>query len=138
MKRALTEFGKEMRVFRVGAGERLTDMAGKLGISAAYLSAIEIGVRDAPGFLIPRLKEAYGLGDDFAARLDELREMSARKAVIGLSGATGGQKKLAALFCRAFRELTGAQCGAIEKILKEAEKGRLQDRRDDRREEKDE
>ncbi|HAH61855.1 MAG TPA: transcriptional regulator, partial [Treponema sp.] len=45
----LTEFGKFLKKMRIDKSETLAVMAGKLGISAAYLSSIENGTRDIPG-----------------------------------------------------------------------------------------
>ena len=48
----VTVFGKYLRKMRIDCSEILGKMAGRLGISAAYLSAIENGCREIPeGFI---------------------------------------------------------------------------------------
>ena len=44
----LTEFGKFLRKIRIDRQELLRDMAGTLGVSVAYLSAVENGKRNVP------------------------------------------------------------------------------------------
>ena len=41
----LTEFGKVMRIIRINTGDSMRDMAAKIGMSATYLSAIEIDLQ---------------------------------------------------------------------------------------------
>ena len=43
LRQMLTEFGKVMRIIRINSNESMRDMAAKIGMSAAYLSAIETG-----------------------------------------------------------------------------------------------
>ena len=44
----VTEFGKFSRKLRIENDELLRDMANKLGVTASYLSAVEIGKRNIP------------------------------------------------------------------------------------------
>ena len=44
----LTEFGKALRKIRIDRQQLLKDMANKLGVSSAYLSAVENGKRRMP------------------------------------------------------------------------------------------
>ncbi len=44
----LTEFGKAIRKIRLDKGEILKDMAKRLGISSAFLSAVENGRKNVP------------------------------------------------------------------------------------------
>ena len=48
----ITDFGKELRILRVEKDENINTMAKKLGISIAYLSAIESGNRPIPSDLV--------------------------------------------------------------------------------------
>lgn len=117
MKGELTEFGKEMRKFRVDRCETLNDMAGKVRFTAPYLSAIERGRRDMPEDIIQRIKEAYALDDEQTARLSAAGEKSMKKIKVDLSGATEEQRKIVFLFARTLPELTEEQCAAIKGIL---------------------
>ena len=44
----LTKFGKKLRALRLENDQRLKDMADKLEVTAAYLSAVENGKRSVP------------------------------------------------------------------------------------------
>ena len=44
----LTEFGKCLRKIRIDKAELLKDMAEKLQVTSAYLSAVEHGKREIP------------------------------------------------------------------------------------------
>jgi len=57
----LTAYGKFLKKFRIDRNEKLADMAAKLEISSAYLSAIENGTREIPGKMSLSIKFAYDL-----------------------------------------------------------------------------
>ena len=42
----VTQLGKILRIIRVNTGDSMRTMAGKLGVSVSYLSAIENGKRN--------------------------------------------------------------------------------------------
>lgn len=44
----LTRFGKQLRKLRIDREERLKDMADRLNVTTAYLSAVENGKRTVP------------------------------------------------------------------------------------------
>jgi len=57
----LTAYGKCLKKFRIDHNEKLADMAAKLEISPAYLSAIENGTREIPAKMSFGIRMAYGL-----------------------------------------------------------------------------
>ena len=65
----VTTFGKVLRKLRIDHSEILGDMAKKLEISPAYLSAIENNGRVIPDDLIAKLAQKYNLND---AQIKEL------------------------------------------------------------------
>ncbi|MBQ4504903.1 MAG: helix-turn-helix transcriptional regulator, partial [Firmicutes bacterium] len=48
----LTEFGKMCRKMRIDRNELLAEMAGRVGVSPAFLSAVENGKRNVPDSLM--------------------------------------------------------------------------------------
>lgn len=50
--------GQQMRVLRETVGRRQNEVAKKMGISAAYLSDLELGRRDWSADIINRFKKA--------------------------------------------------------------------------------
>lgn len=59
----VTDFGKICRKIRIDNGEVLKDMAAKLSVTTAYLSAVEIGKRNVPQDWIGKIKNEYNLDD---------------------------------------------------------------------------
>lgn len=55
-----TPFGRHMRSIRALNGERLVDMAARLGTSKSYLSYVETGRRNVPQDWIEPLLSLYG------------------------------------------------------------------------------
>ena len=52
----LTEFGKAIRKARIESGDTLRTMAKSLGITPAFLSAIEHGKKKIPPYLVVRIE----------------------------------------------------------------------------------
>ncbi len=77
----LTEFGKFLKKLRIDKSETLAVMAGKLGISAAYLSSIENGTRDIPGTMISTIMQQYHPGAAVMHDLLKARSATPNKMV---------------------------------------------------------
>jgi len=75
MKRA-TKFGQALRRIRFERNESMKDMANKLGISIAFLSAVELGNKKPPSNLIERLVNSYNLNDVDRSQLENLQSIS--------------------------------------------------------------
>lgn len=80
----LTEFGKALRKLRIDRDEYIKDMAEKLNISVAYLSAIETGKRKIPENLVGRIGRAYFLTAGEIAALNLLKVKSDKEVRIPL------------------------------------------------------
>ena len=59
----LTKFGKQLRSLRIEKDLRLKDMADELGVTVAYLSAVENGKRAVPDSWVERISKEYDLSD---------------------------------------------------------------------------
>ena len=55
----LTSIGRFLRKLRIDNGEILKDMAEALGVSSAFLSAVENGKKKMPEGWIEKLKSIY-------------------------------------------------------------------------------
>lgn len=60
----LTDFGRILRKIRIDCDEILKDMTEKLNVSAAYLSAVEMGKRNIPEHWVNKIAEFYNLSKD--------------------------------------------------------------------------
>ncbi len=82
----LTPLGVRLRELRTEKGILQKDMAAALGVSPAYLSALERGRRGAPSFaLLQRIVEWSGLIWDEADNLHKLAALSHPRVTIDTS-----------------------------------------------------
>lgn len=113
-----TLIGQKLRIIRLERGEVLKDMADKLNISSAYLSAMENGKREFNKTLIEQIGELYSLSVD---RLDDLYDSyytSIRQIQIDIANQPASKADLGLVFARKFNELDDAQIDKILKVLK--------------------
>lgn len=83
----MTPFGERMRQLRRERGVTLKQMAGAIGVSPAYLSALEHGKRGRPGWhLIQRILAYFNLIWDDADAVASLARVSHPRVTINTSG----------------------------------------------------
>ena len=79
----MTPFGEKIRALREAKGVSQSEMAAELGVSPAYLSALEHGKRGAPSWsFLQKTIQYFGLIWDDAEDLQQLAQMS--KPKVGL------------------------------------------------------
>lgn len=66
-----TPFGKFVRTLRIEHNEYMKDMAKRLDVSTAYLSAVETGRRNAPFEWVEPLQREYELSKGKVAELNQ-------------------------------------------------------------------
>jgi len=83
----MTPFGRKLRDLRARRGLRLKDMAAALGVSSAYLSALEHGRRGRPssGF-VQQISAFFNLAWDDVDELKRLAELSHPRVVVDTAG----------------------------------------------------
>lgn len=113
----LTNFGKELRKLRIDHDELLKDMASNLGVTVAYLSAVENGKREVPDTWIDVLREKYQLSSDELAILQSLAYEGKNSLKIDLSKIQSEERELALAFARSFKSLSDEEMKEIRKIL---------------------
>jgi len=105
----MTPFGARVRSLREEKGTTLTAMAEAVGVSAAYLSALEHGKRGRPSwYLIQRIIAYFGIIWDEAEELAKLAEISHPRIVIDTSGLSPQATELANLLAARIRGLSKA------------------------------
>jgi transcriptional regulator with XRE-family HTH domain len=83
----MTPFGDRMRRLRAARGVTLKEMAEAIGVSSAYLSALEHGRRGRPGWhLIQRILEYFNIIWDDAEEVVRLARISHPRITIDTSG----------------------------------------------------
>jgi transcriptional regulator with XRE-family HTH domain len=83
----MTPFGEKIRKLRAERGLTLREMARAVGVSSAYLSALEHGKRGRPGWhLIQRIIAYFNIIWDEAEDVARLARISHPKITIDTSG----------------------------------------------------
>lgn len=111
----LTPFGKALRVFRVENGELLKDMATRLGVTPAYLSAIENGKKEPTDELMARLYKAYSFSDEQKNELENAKVKTQKFIKLSFEKEEDGD--LGLLFARSLGSLSDTQRMDIREIL---------------------
>ena len=92
----MTPFGEKVRLLRRERGVTQQDMARALGVSSAYLSALEHGRRGRPTWaMLQRIIGYLGVIWDDAEELERLAELSHPKIVVETAGLSPEATRLA-------------------------------------------
>ena len=121
----MTPFGKRIRELRREKGATQKQMAESLGISAAYLSALEHGRRGTPSWgLVQKIIGYFNVIWDDAEELQRLAETSHPRVVVDTAGLSVGATQLANLLARNIAQLSAEQIAqAIAVVGSESETG---------------
>ena len=113
----MTPFGAKLRRLRAERSIQLKAMAAGLGVSAAYLSALEHGHRGRPSSgLVQQISAYFNLAWDDVDELKRLAELSHPRVVVDTAGLSPRATELANRLAEVIGELDEA---AIERVLKE-------------------
>lgn len=113
----LTRFGKELKKIRIENDEILKDMAAKLNVTAAYLSAVENGNRKVPDSWIEIISREYNLNEQETIDLQNLAYEDRDSIKISFDNQNESESNLALSFARKFKTLNNADALEIQKIL---------------------
>jgi transcriptional regulator with XRE-family HTH domain len=103
---AVTPFGEKLRALRNERGVSQKDMAEAIGVSAAYLSALEHGRRGAPTWtLIQKIIGYFNVIWDDAEELAQLAETSHPRVKIDTSGLSPAATELANVLAENIQKL---------------------------------
>lgn len=96
----LTEFGKFNRKLRIDHGELLKDMAKKLGVTVAYLSAVEVGRRKIPEKWLDMIKNLYDMTPEETEAMHRAFNQSIDEIRIDLSNQSPSYRETVMMFAR--------------------------------------
>lgn len=114
----MTPFGDRMRKLRAERGVTLKEMADAIGVSSAYLSALEHGKRGRPGWhLIQRILTFFNIIWDDAEEVVRLARISHPRITIDTSGLNPRATELANRLADDIGRLDGASLEEILAIL---------------------
>lgn len=114
----MTPFGEAVRRLRAERGVTQRDMAKAIGVSAAYLSALEHGNRSEPSWeLIQRIIGYFNIIWDEAEELQRLAGVSRPKVTIDTSGLSPKATEIANRLAVSIRHLDPSTLEAIGQLI---------------------
>lgn len=117
----MTPFGARVRQLRRQRGLLLKDMAAHLGVSSAYLSALERGERGKPTWrLVQGVLQYLGIIWDEADELVRLADLSDPKVKIAATGRGAAAVLLANRLAREIGSISDEDLAALLAILDRA------------------
>ncbi|MBB6465957.1 helix-turn-helix domain-containing protein [Aminobacter carboxidus] len=117
----MTPLGERIRELRRERGVSQKDMAASIGVSAAYLSALEHGHRGVPTWaMIQKIIGYFNVIWDDAEELQKLAEGSHPRVVVDTAGLSAAATELANLMAEAIDELNDAELSALNAQVREA------------------
>jgi transcriptional regulator with XRE-family HTH domain len=120
----VTPFGIKLRQLRAERHIRLKDMAESLGVSAAYLSALEHGRRGRPTHaMVVAICAQLGIIWDDADELMRLARLSHPRITVDTAGLSAEATELANLLAERIRKLPPDRVTRLLELLKTAPLG---------------
>lgn len=113
----LTSIGKFLRKLRIDEGEILKDMAGKLGVTVSFLSAVENGKKRMPSAWNSQICELYDLDEKQREKFTTAIAETENSVEMNLFDQNLQKRELAVSFARIFSDIDEEQVVAIKKIL---------------------
>ena len=114
----LTKVGRYLRQIRLDNNEILRDMALRLGVTSAFLSAVENGKKKMPKKLRDKLILEYGMDECGIVQLDDAVLESNDVVDINIKAMSEPKKELAVSFARSFENLTDEDVKFFSDYLK--------------------
>ena len=114
----MTPFGTKIRDWRQRKGRTLYQQAEALGVSAAYLSALENGTRGRPSAVfVDQICAWLGLIWDDAEELKRLAALSHPKPMINARGHSAEAVYMANLLAQNIDRLSTADCQMVTDVI---------------------
>lgn len=110
----VSEFGKFMRLIRQESGDSLRILAQKLNVSAAFLSAMEVGKKKIPLEYIDKICEIYNLDSNKREELEDAVSLTNKRVLLSLNDLNAKQMEASLLFAR---KIKTADPELIQKLL---------------------
>lgn len=112
----LTDFGKAIRKIRIDYDTNLNELASSIGVSSAFLSAVETGKKPISAELITKITNALGLTNDEEKLLTHAASQSIDNVTVRTN--TPEEAEIALMFARRIQNDT-LDMAQIRKILEE-------------------
>ena len=110
----MTPFGEKLRRLRIARGVTQKDMAASIGVSSAYLSALEHGRRGVPSWtMIQKIIGYFNVIWDDADELEALALGSDPRVIVDTSGLSPKATELSNLLASTIGSLEEAQIAQL-------------------------
>ena len=116
----LTSIGRFLRKLRIDNAEILKNMADKLGVSSAFLSAVENGKKKMPENWTEKLSVLYNFSEDQSDSLQKAIADTNQAIELNLENATPQSRDLAISFARHFDSIDDETSRKIIEMLKKS------------------
>jgi len=113
-----TSIGDFLMNLRMSQNQRLKDMAEILGVSSAFLSAVENGKKSMPDFWVKKVQTEYNLTDEQVDEMKNAALESQSTIALNMKDATSLNRELAVSFARQFDEMDEETSKIILQVLK--------------------
>jgi len=114
----VTPFGQRLRALRSARGETARELAGALGVTPAYLSALERGHRGRPSRrLVQLICQHYGIIWDEAEALQSLAQGSHPRVTVDAAGLSAAHVALANLLAERIGQLSEPEAALFIDLL---------------------
>ncbi|MBT9431048.1 helix-turn-helix transcriptional regulator [Candidatus Sodalis endolongispinus] len=113
----VSNLGKYLRKLRIDHDMNLRDVADCLGVSAAYVSAIERGKRAAPAPFIESIANHFKIKGEALEEFKKLADLSQPSIKINLIKVNEQTKEVFLFFARKLEELSPEQVQKLKKTL---------------------
>jgi Zn-dependent peptidase ImmA (M78 family)/plasmid maintenance system antidote protein VapI len=111
----LTPFGVEMRKLRLNRNLRLFDVASSLGVTSAFLSAVETGRKSIPDGFLVKLSRALNISTEEVANLRKAIDRTRKE--VRVDDKAGHERELIAAFARRLDNVPASLIEELKKIV---------------------
>ncbi len=125
----MTPFGEKIRALRDARNITLKQMADAVGVSSAYLSALEHGKRGRPSwYLVQRIIAFFNIIWDEAEEIEQLANLSHPRIVIDTAGLAPEATELANLLSQRIADLNAVEIQDLLDRLQRHTQGKALDK----------
>lgn len=114
-----THFGKEMKKLRIDVGMTLIDMANAIGVSAAFLSAIETGRKRIPDGILDTLVDKFPQVRVQRQKFEALINQTRSEVRVPLENASYEDALLATALARRFSSMSTEEKERLRSFMME-------------------
>lgn len=116
-----TRLGRFLKILRINHDQILKDMAELLGVSPAFLSAVENGKKNMPESWKKQLRTIYALNAEQCEELELAVLESKKQVVLDIEGTAEPRRQLAISFARSFKDMDDKTTERLLKIIQESQ-----------------